>query len=70
MLIVGEKEAISNSVGVRSRKDGDIGAMSLDDFRTKIKSEKASKFGLKNFILFSVMEVFMLSVPVIVAFLK
>ena len=37
---------------------------------TKIKSEKASKFGLKNFILFSVIEVFILSVPVIVAFLK
>ena len=37
---------------------------------TKIKSEKASKFGLKNFILFSAIEVFILSVPVIVAFLK
>lgn len=37
---------------------------------TKIKSEKASKFGLRNFILTSVIEVFILSVPVIVVFLK
>lgn len=39
MLIIGEKEAMSNSVGVRARKDGDIGAMNLDEFITKIKNE-------------------------------
>ena len=39
MLIIGEKEMLSNSVGVRSRKDGDIGAMPLDEFINKIKNE-------------------------------
>ncbi len=39
MLIIGEKEMLSNSVGVRSRKDGDIGAMTLDEFINKIKNE-------------------------------
>ena len=32
MLIIGDKEVESNSVGVRSRTDGDLGAMILDDF--------------------------------------
>ena len=39
MLIIGDKEIESNSVGVRSRKDGDIGSMSFDDFSNKIKEE-------------------------------
>ena len=39
MLIIGDKEIESNSVGVRSRKDGDIGSMSVDDFSNKIKEE-------------------------------
>ena len=39
MLIVGDKEIENNSVGVRSRSDGDIGAMKLEDFKQKIKSE-------------------------------
>ncbi len=43
MLIVGEKEIETNSVGVRTRSDGDIGAMSKDDFINKIKQE------IKNF---------------------
>ncbi len=40
MLIIGDKEVEQNQVGVRSRSDGDIGAMSLEDFISKIKSEK------------------------------
>ena len=28
-----------NAVGVRSHKDGDIGAMSVDDFKNKVKYE-------------------------------
>ncbi len=40
MLIIGDKEVEQNQVGVRSRSDGDIGAMSLEDFINKIKSEK------------------------------
>lgn len=39
MLIVGDKEVEANSVGVRSRKDGDIGAMSVEDFINKIEEE-------------------------------
>ena len=42
ILIVGDKEAASNTVSVRSRK-GDAGSMNLDDFETKILKEIASK---------------------------
>ena len=35
MLVVGDKEKEGNLVAVRSREDGDIGAMSLSDFITK-----------------------------------
>ena len=37
MLIVGDKEIENKTVGVRSREDGDIGAMSLEEFIEKIK---------------------------------
>ena len=39
MLIVGDKEVEANAVGVRSRKDGVIGAMSVEDFINKIEEE-------------------------------
>jgi len=39
MLVVGDKEVEANAVGVRSRKEGDLGAMLQDDFITKIKQE-------------------------------
>lgn len=39
MLVVGDKEIEANSVGVRSRKDGDLGAMSVEDFKAKLKEE-------------------------------
>lgn len=39
MLILGEKEVESKNVGVRSRKDGDIGAMEIGEFIEKIKDE-------------------------------
>ena len=39
MLVVGDKEIESKSVGVRSRKDGDIGAMKTEEFINKIKEE-------------------------------
>ena len=39
MLIIGDKEIEANTVGVRSRKDGDIGAMSVEDFTNKIEEE-------------------------------
>ena len=37
MLIVGDKEQESNTVGVRSRGEGDIGAMTVEDFLNKAK---------------------------------
>ena len=43
MLIVGDKEQDSNTVGVRSRTEGDIGAMSLEEFLEKIKKEIADR---------------------------
>lgn len=39
MLIIGDKEVEANAVGVRSRSDGDIGVMGLNDFILKIKKE-------------------------------
>ncbi len=39
MLVVGDKEAESGSVAVRSRADGDLGGMSLADFTEKVVSE-------------------------------
>lgn len=39
MLVVGDKEAEGETVGVRSRKDGDIGAMSKKDFINRIQEE-------------------------------
>ena len=43
MLIIGDNEVEANTVGVRSRKDGDIGQMSVEDFVQKIQEE------IKNF---------------------
>ena len=40
MLIIGEKEVEANAVGVRSRKEGDIGQMQTSDFINKIKEEE------------------------------
>ncbi len=40
MLIIGEKEVEANAVGVRSRKEGDIGQMGTQDFINKIKEEE------------------------------
>ncbi len=40
MLIIGDKEVENEQIGVRSRSEGDIGAMKLNDFIDKIKSEK------------------------------
>ena len=36
MLIIGDKEIEENKVGVRSREDGDIGSMKIDEFMSKI----------------------------------
>jgi len=43
MLIVGDKEASENTVAVRGRKDGDIGAQKLDDFTASLTAEIEAK---------------------------
>ncbi len=39
MLVVGDKEQEAGEVGVRNRKDGDVGAMKIEDFVEKIDEE-------------------------------
>ncbi len=39
MLILGDKEVEGNSVGVRSRVEGDIGQIGIDEFISKVKKE-------------------------------
>lgn len=43
MLLAGDKDIENNTVSVRSRKQGDEGAASLDDFLTRILAEIESK---------------------------
>jgi len=43
MLILGDKEVEANAVGVRKRKEGDLGQMPLNDFISKITEEINSK---------------------------
>ena len=44
ILVVGEKEAELNEVAVRSRKNGDEGAIALDAFVERIKEEIDTKY--------------------------
>ena len=39
LLVVGEKEAASNSVAVRKQSEGDQGTMSVEDFAKKVTDE-------------------------------
>lgn len=39
MLVVGQKEIENNEVGVRSRADGDVGAVKLQEFVNKVSEE-------------------------------
>lgn len=43
MLIIGDKEKENGVVAVRSRKDGDVGTMTLDEFIIKINQEVENK---------------------------
>lgn len=43
MLVIGDKELENRAVAVRSRKDGDLGSMDLNDFINKIVEEVKSK---------------------------
>ncbi len=43
MLVLGDQELENNTVAVRHRKDGDLGAISLDDFIERVTAEKQSR---------------------------
>ena len=43
MLVIGDKEKENDQVAVRSRKDGDLGPMLLDDFVARIVEEVRTK---------------------------
>lgn len=43
MLILGEKELNEETVAVRSRKQGDMGAIGLDEFISKVKEDVEKK---------------------------
>jgi threonyl-tRNA synthetase len=43
MLIIGDKELEAGTVAVRSRKDGDLGSISLDEFIKKLSKEVNEK---------------------------
>ena len=43
MLVMGDKEVEAGLVSVRSRKDGDLGTMSVSDFLSKALLEVAQK---------------------------
>jgi threonyl-tRNA synthetase len=43
MLVIGDKEMENGAVAVRSRKEGDLGAMPIDDFINKIVEEIRTK---------------------------
>ena len=43
MLVIGEKEVNDNAVAVRSRKNGDMGAVNADDFIKDILVEIAER---------------------------
>ena len=40
MLVIGEKEVKDNTVSVRDRKYGDLGAISIEEIISKIKNEE------------------------------
>lgn len=43
MLVIGDKEMENRAVAVRSRKDGDLGSMSVNDFVGKLEAEVDNK---------------------------
>ena len=43
MIVVGDKEMENNAVGVRTRRDGDIGQMSVEDFILRVEKEVREK---------------------------
>jgi len=42
MLVVGDEEMQAGSVSARKKGEGDIGALSIDDFASKVNAEVAA----------------------------
>ena len=43
MVVIGDKDIENNTVSIRHRKDGDLGSMSLGDFKAMMKEEIDTK---------------------------
>ena len=43
MLIMGDREKEAGTVSLRARKEGDLGAVKIEDFIEKIKKETNNK---------------------------
>jgi threonyl-tRNA synthetase len=43
MLVLGDKELEEHQVAVRERKQGDIGTMSLEEFKAMITEQKLAR---------------------------
>jgi len=43
MVVIGDKEMENKAVAVRSRKDGDLGSMQVEDFLNRVLLEIAQK---------------------------
>ena len=43
MLVIGDKEAETGTISVRSRKDGDLGSMKIEEFLAKVEEEVKTK---------------------------
>ncbi len=39
MLVIGDKERDNKTLGVRKRTEGDLGSMTLDEFKTLLDKE-------------------------------
>jgi threonyl-tRNA synthetase len=48
MLVVGEREAVSGTVSVRGRSEGDMGSMSPDEFAALLGKQNAPESGAKT----------------------
>ena len=43
MVIIGDKDIENNTVSIRHRKDGDLGSMSLEEYKAMMKEEIDTK---------------------------
>ncbi len=43
MIVIGDKEVSSNAISVRSKRNGDLGSMNINDFIKRVKEEASKK---------------------------